>query len=85
MTPFPFFNVPFFLFNLVLPIGKDVQEFNCTPSQYLLPGASAGLGGCIYIGDPSPLVCKSLSCSWICLSIFSLCSLSGIFRASCLE
>ena len=63
MCPFPFLNVLLFLGNLVLAIGEDVQKLYCSPSHHLIPGTPAGLGGCSYIGDPSPLVSKSLSCS----------------------
>lgn len=85
MCPFPFLNVLFLLVNLVLAIGQDVQKLNCSPPHHIIPGASAGLGGCIYIGDPPPFVSKSLSCSRIFSRISSLFFLSLIPIASCLE
>lgn len=85
MRPFPILNVLFLLGNLVFPVREDVQKLNCSPSHHLIPGTSAGLGGCIYICDPSPLVCKSLSCSSILLRISSLLVLSLILSASCLQ
>lgn len=85
MCPFPFLNVLFFLGNLVLSVGEDVQKLYCSPSHHIIPGTPAGLGGCIYIGDPSPLVSKSLSCSLIFPRISSLLVLSLILIASCLE
>ena len=85
MCPFPFFNFFPLLVALVLSVGQDVQKFNRSPSQDLIPGTPAGLGGCIYIGDPSPLFAKRVSCSRIFFNIISLLSLSRIFIASCLE
>lgn len=85
MCPFPIFYVLFLLGKLVFPVGEDVQKLYCSPSHHLIPGTPAGLGGCIYIGDPSPLVSKSLSCSSILLRISSLLVLSLILIASCLE
>ena len=85
MCPFPFLNVLFLLGNLVLSVGEDVQKLNCSPSHHLIPGTPAGLGGCIYIGDPSPFVCKTISCSWIILRISSLLVLSLIPSAIRLE
>ena len=85
MCPFPIFYVLFLLCNLIFPVGEDVQKLYCSPSHHLIPGTPAGLGGCIYIGDPSPFVSKSLSCSRIFPSISSLLVLSLILIASCLE
>ena len=86
MCPFPFLNVLFLLGNLVLSVGQDVQKLNCSPSHHLIPGASAGLGGCIYICDPSPLILERISsCSFILLSISSLLVLSLIPSAIRLE
>ena len=85
MCPFPFLNVPFLLGDLVLSVGEDVQKLNCSPSHHIIPGTPAGLGCCIYICDPSPLVCKTLSCSWIILRISSLLVLSLILIASSLQ
>ena len=85
MCPFPFLNVLLFLGNLVLAIGEDIQKLNCSPSHHLIPGTPAGLGGCIYVCNPSPLVSKSLSCSAILARIASLLVLSLIPIASRLE
>lgn len=85
MCPFPFLNVPLLLCDLVLSVTQDVQKLYCRPSHHLIPGASAGLACCIYIGDPSPSVSKSLSCSSILLSISSLLVLSLIPIAIRLE
>ena len=85
MCLLPFLNVFFLLVNLVFPVGEDVQKFNCSPSHHLIPGAPAGLGGCIYICDPTPLFAKSFSSSWIFCRISSLLVLSLIPIASCLE
>ena len=85
MCHFPFLNILFLLGNLVLSVGEDVQKFNCSPSHHILPGTPAGFRGCIYICDPSPLVCKSFSCSWILCRISSLLVLSLIPSAIRLE
>ena len=85
MSPFPFFQVRLLLLCLILPVGEDVEEFNRTPTHHIIPGASAGLGGCVHIGYPTPLVRKASSCSSILAIIFSLFSLSLIPFAIRLE
>ena len=76
---------------LVLAVGKHIEELNGGFLPYIIPGTPHRFGGPVYVGNPTPMVCKAVSAIFRILIIssfifgFRLASFSKEVRESAID